>query len=125
MICKWIYFNFLLDDNELFGVFISKIESNAISRVNIIHDIRKIIENKKKLKNRNEKNKISFLKIKKNIDKKKKLNIEKYPSLINISRFNNKYINKYENTIKAEKYQIEKLESYLDNIGKNYFKKII
>ena len=123
MFCKWIYFNFLLDDNELLGVFISKIESNAVSQIKIMNDIRKIIENKKKLnKNLSEKNKISSIKIKKNFDKQNKLRIEKYPSLTNIGRFNNKYINNNINTTKIEKFQTEKLESYLDNIGKKLYK---
>ena len=123
MICKWVYINFLLDDNELFGVFISKIESNAISQIKIIHDFRKIIENKKKFTEKKyERKRITSVKIKNNLHKKNKLVFEKYPSLINNDRFNNKYINKSENSIKTEKYQTEKLESYLDKIGKKLYK---
>ena len=121
--CIWIYLKFLLDDNELLGIFLGKIENISICRVKIINDIKKIIEKKKKFQNF-----VPKVRAIKKMDKYKRLSINNYSSLI--SKKENKinhYIkgkakvisNRNRNT---EKYKSEQLENYLNKIGKIMYK---
>ena len=105
--CKWIYLKFLLDDNELFGMFISKIESNSISRVKIIHDIRNIVEKRKIIKKRKNKKITLKLLVNKNINLNVKNPSKKYKII-------NNGFNKNVNS--------EELEDYLEKIGEKMYK---
>lgn len=118
--CKWIYLKFLVDDNELFGMFISKLENNSISHIQIANDIKEIFEKRKRL-NKNKYENINSIKIIKGLDKMNQLFKIKYPSLNNNNNIN-KYIKKIEINNRAEKNQTEKLETYLEKIGNKLYK---
>ena len=102
--CKWIYFKFLIDDNELLGIFLSKIQNNATIKDEIINDIKKIIEKRKNLKM----NKINKK------DKKLFINKNKYKLKHNRNISYNRY--------NTEKFKTEDLENYLDNIGQKLYR---
>jgi hypothetical protein len=115
ILCKWVYLKFLIDDNELFGIFINKIESNSISRIKIINDIRKIIE-KRKMAQKRKIRKISL----RLMDKNYKMFNDRYQSLFNSNKYKN--ISSNEFTINNKEKNYEGLENYLDKIGKKMFK---
>ena len=52
IMCKWIYLKFLVDYNELFGLFLSKIKNNTISQIQIVNDIQETYKKKKALTNK-------------------------------------------------------------------------
>ena len=122
-LCKIIYLNFLIDDNDLFGYFINKIENNAKSQIGIINDIRKIIKKKRNINNKfKNKRKSSIIKILKNTNRKslnENKNNNAYKSEYNfINNKKNKRTKLHEDKI----YKTVELENYLDNIGKQLYK---
>ena len=129
IMCKWIYLRFLLDDNELFGLFLSKIENNTISQIQIIKDIQETYKKKKALANKRK-----SIKILKNVKRvssqeniKSSYNV-KYPFIMdknqNLTSKQNKNENKSLNTNanNTEMYKKEQLEHYLDKIGEKLYK---
>ena len=120
---------FLVDYNELFGLFLSKIQNNTISQIQIINDIQ---ENKKKKKALS--NKRKTIKILKNIKRvssqeniKSSYNV-KYPFIKdknqNIANKpkKNKNISLNTNTNDTQIHKKEHLEYYLDKIGDKLYK---
>ena len=127
--CKWIYIKFLIDDNELFGLFLSKIENAAMNQIQIINDIREVYNKRKTIKNK----RIILTKIK---------NLNKAQPQRNIDfSFNRRYslllkqnhsiqYNKNKNKINKKKSignnkeinKTNQLEKYLDKIGEKLYK---
>ena len=125
LFCKWIYIKFLLDDNELFGIFFSKIEKTVISHIQIVNDIREIYLKRKKFENK----KIINIKIKKLKTTQLQRNINfffnrRYSVILNQNQTYQNTHNKKPLLFRNDRNinKTEKLENYLDKIGEKLYK---
>ena len=131
-----IYMKYLVEDNEKFGMFLSKIDTEARLNLDICNDVRIIIRKKKELQRKKamrKKLKSNYYRIRSGYkdsrfeEKKEKNGNDKYihhqdSSLINNNLYNRK---KYKPNIInrgiKDKFRVAQLEKYLNHIGENLY----